>query len=61
MNTSFHGGSNEIIRGRVRHRRPELLLFWYEVVLAASGWRRPTPVAGDIAVLLSALSLRRCR
>jgi hypothetical protein len=37
MNTSFHGGSNETIGGRVRLRRPELLLFWFEVVLAASG------------------------
>ena len=33
MNTSFHGGSNETIGGRVRLRRPELLLFWFEVVL----------------------------
>ncbi len=84
MNTSFHGGSNETIGGRVRLRRPELLSLWYEVVLAASGasnqgvwgvygwvfswwfqWHhqrlRPTPAAGDIAVLLSALSFRRCR
>ncbi len=37
MNTSFHGGSNETIGGRVRLRRPELLPFWYEVVLAAPG------------------------
>ncbi len=81
MNTSFHGGSNETIGGRVRLRRPELLPFWFEVVLAASGasnqgvwdvygcvflwwfqWHhlrpRPTPAAGDIAVLLSALSFR---
>ncbi len=37
MNTSFHGGSNETIGGRVRLRRPELLPFWFKVVLAASG------------------------
>ncbi len=37
MNTSFHGGWNETIGGRFRLRRPELLPFWYEVVLAASG------------------------
>jgi hypothetical protein len=37
MNMSFHGGSNETIGDRVRLRRPELLPFWYEVVLAASG------------------------
>jgi hypothetical protein len=36
MNTSFHGGSNETIGGRVRLWRPELLPFWFEVVLAAS-------------------------
>ncbi len=36
MNTSFHGGSNETIGGRVRLRQPELLPFWFEVVLAAS-------------------------
>ncbi len=81
MNTSFHGGSNETIGGRVQLRRSELLPFWFEIVVAASGssnqgvygcifswwlqwhhWRpRPTPAAGDIAVLLSALSFRRCR
>ncbi len=37
MNTSFHGGSNETIGGRVRLRWPELLPFWFEVVFAASG------------------------
>ena len=37
MNTSFHGGSNETIGGCVHLQRPEILPFWYEVVLAASG------------------------
>jgi hypothetical protein len=37
MDTSFHGGSNETIGGHVRLRQPELLPFWFEVVLAASG------------------------
>jgi hypothetical protein len=37
MNMSFHGGLNKPIGGRVRLRRPELLPFWFEVVLAASG------------------------
>jgi hypothetical protein len=37
MNTYFHGGSNETIGGRVRLRRPELLPFWFKVVLEASG------------------------
>jgi hypothetical protein len=44
MDTSFHGGSNETIGGRVRLRRPELLLFCFEVVLAASGASNLLPV-----------------
>jgi hypothetical protein len=37
MDATFHGGSNDIIDGRGRLRRPEISPFRFEVVLVASG------------------------
>ncbi len=53
MDATFHGGSNDTIHGRVRHRWPEISpIFPYP-------WQLPTSMAS--LLLSTAINLRWCR